>query len=69
MQNKRACNICGRELDPFDLQQEFIIHRKIEYGSIHDGDIVDLQLCCDCFDDLVDECKISPIIEVSDNDE
>lgn len=44
-------------------------NRKIEYGSIFDGDIVDMQLCCDCFDDLVNECKVSPIIEVSDDDE
>lgn len=69
MQEKKVCNVCGRELDFFDLQQDFTIHRKIEYGSIFDGDIVDMQLCCDCFDDLVNECKVSPITEVSDDDE
>ena len=58
MQEKKVCNVCGRELDFFDLQQ-----------GIFDGDIVDMQLCCDCFDDLVNECKVSPIIEVSDDDE
>lgn len=47
----------------FDQQQDFIIHTRIGYGSIHDGDSVHCQLCCDCFDKLVGECEISPIIE------
>jgi hypothetical protein len=25
-----------------------------------------LQLCCDCFDKLVNECNVSPIEEVDD---
>lgn len=63
MQEKKVCNYCGKELDLFDLQQKFIIHTRIGYGSIHDGDSVHCQLCCDCFDKLAGECKISPIIE------
>lgn len=58
---KKVCNHCGKELDLFDLQQNFIIHTVIGYGSIHDGDHVHLRLCNDCFDALVGECKISPI--------
>lgn len=59
--------IAGKELDLFDLQEDFSIHRQhIGYGSIHDGDNVDLQLCCDCFDKLVSECNVSPIEEVDD---
>lgn len=63
MQDKKICNYCGKELDLFDQQQDFIIHTQIGYGSIHDGDRVHCQLCCDCFDKLVGECKISPIVE------
>ena len=67
MSDKRVCNYCGKELDLFDLQEDFSIHRQhIGYGSIHDGDNVDLQLCCDCFDKLVSECNVSPIEEVDD---
>ena len=40
------------------------MHRHIGYGSVHDGDIVNLHLCCDCFDKIVDECKVSPVEEV-----
>ena len=62
---KQICNHCGKELDIFDLQQEFTIHRKIEYGSSYDGCIVHLQLCCDCFDKMVESCKVNPITEVA----
>ena len=60
------CNLCGKELDFFDLQNDFSIHRKIGYGSVHDGDGVHLRLCSDCFDEIVDECNVSPIEEMSD---
>lgn len=58
-----VCNMCGRELDFFDRQQEFVIHKHIGYGSIYDGDVVDIHLCCECFDKIVAECEISPIKE------
>lgn len=63
MQDKKVCNRCGKELDFLDLQQNFTIHTRIGYGSIYDGDTVHCQLCCDCFDDFVGECEVSPIIE------
>lgn len=62
--NGRVCNHCGKELDFFDRQEDFSIHKQIGYGSIHDGDIVCMRLCCDCFDKLIDECCVSPIEEV-----
>lgn len=41
------------------------LHSHIGYGSKHDGDIIDLDICCDCFDVLIDklakQCKINPI--------
>ena len=58
-----VCNHCGKELDFFDRQEDFSIHKQIGYGSAHDGDIVCMRLCCDCFDKLIDECCISPIEE------
>ena len=39
---------------------------ELHEDVIHDGDNVDLQLCCDCFDKLVSECNVSPIEEVDD---
>lgn len=65
MQTKIRCNGCGRELDFWDVQQNFTIHKRIEYGSIYDESVVDLRLCCDCFDILVQACAISPIQDVA----
>jgi hypothetical protein len=58
-----ACNVCGGEMDFFDVQQGFSIHTVVGYGSKHDGEIVDLHLCNNCFDHLVDSCRISPTRE------
>lgn len=66
LQDKKVCNHCGRELDVFDLQQDFTIHKKIQYGSSYDGCQVHYQLCCDCFDKAVEQCKVNPIKEVED---
>ena len=43
--------------------EDFIIHTLVGYGSKHDGERILLRFCCDCFDKIVDECKISPIAE------
>lgn len=63
MADKIVCNRCGRELDFFDQQEDFTIHKKIGYGSIYDGCTVHYQLCCDCFDKAVAESAVSPIKE------
>lgn len=63
MAEKKVCNHCGKELSLFDLQNDFTIHKKIEYGSIYDGCTADLHLCCNCFDALAEECKVFPISE------
>lgn len=64
MADTKVCNMCGKELDFFDIQQDFAIHRQVCYGSIYDGEHVDLHLCCECFDKVVADCKINPIEEV-----
>jgi hypothetical protein len=60
---KKLCNHCGKELDVFDLQQDFTLHKDIGYGSIYDGDSVHYQICCECFDKIAEECVVFPIIE------
>lgn len=61
MQQGTICNMCGHELDEFDHGQSFTIRGPIGYGSIHDGDSVDLNLCSGCFDQLVEQCAVNPI--------
>lgn len=65
---QKFCNLCGKEFDIWDSQENLGIHTgTIGYGSGHDGDKLELDLCCDCFDkvidDLIPKCKISPLIE------
>ena len=59
---KHYCNMCGKELDMWDEQEGFSIHKKIGYGSIYDGDYLNLNLCCECADKIIGECKIHPIV-------
>lgn len=62
---RTICNVCGKEFSDYDEQERIGLHSKIGYGSKHDGDTIDLDICYDCFDILIDklakQCKINPI--------
>ena len=55
------CNKCGKRLDPLDVQEEFSFHKRLGYGSKYDMRELNLDLCCDCMDKIIDECVIPPI--------
>ena len=55
------CNHCGKKFDIWDEQEGLRIHKTIGYGSIYDGDELNLRICCECMDKIIGECKISPI--------
>lgn len=56
------CNKCGTKLDSLELQQGFSMVRRIGFGSKYDGDVLSLRLCCNCMDELIDSCMVSPIV-------
>lgn len=60
---KHWCNVCGKEMDIFDAQEKLTIHNHMGYGSKHDGEEIRIDFCCECFDKIVDACKISPIAQ------
>ncbi len=62
MQTCIRCNHCGKQLDELDMRESFTIHTTAGYGSKYDLNEIDLRLCCDCFDRLVDECVLSPVV-------
>ena len=68
---KYLCNICGKELDDLDRQAFLSFNRVMTYGSKHDGECIQLDLCCNCFDNLLDKllpmCKHSPIVATIDD--
>ena len=62
---KRICNMCGKDFDRLDERGNLGFHYKVGYGSVYDGEDINLDLCCDCFDELIEyivtKCKINPI--------
>lgn len=60
------CNMCGRILTEYDIQENFGFDYHVGYGSRHDLEIIKARFCCDCFDDLLDsliqKCKINPVV-------
>lgn len=57
------CNVCGKTVEQvFENQMLISIHERIGYGSM-----LDLDICPDCFDKLIDgfteKCAINPIKE------
>lgn len=60
-QDKRTCNLCGKELDIWDKQEDFSLHRHLGYGTKYDESYLDIQICCDCMEKLIDDCVVSPI--------
>lgn len=57
---KKYCNCCGKEYDYWDYNEDISIHRYVGYGSKYDGDEILINICCECFDKLVESCKIPP---------
>lgn len=61
MAKELYCNKCGKKMDMWDTQEDFSLQRNLGYGSRYDGDNLDLDLCCDCMDKLIEECVIPPV--------
>lgn len=67
VQKTVICNMCGKKFDMWDKSNGFSTSDQFGYGSKRDGDNIELDLCCDCMDKVVDyvveNCKINPITE------
>ena len=59
----KVCNICGKKFDILDANESFNIHKKLGYGTKYDGEILDLNICCSCMDELISKCKKNPCFE------
>ena len=65
--NIRYCNICGSKMDFWDIQEDYTIHTTAGYGSKYDEEEIELHICCDCMDKIIDQCKITPIANQAAN--
>ena len=62
---KTICNMCGKEFDLWDEQEDFsIIKSRIGYGSRYDDHRLELRFCCDCMDRIIDLCRIHPTTDL-----
>lgn len=63
----KVCNMCGKTFDLWDEQENFSFDHQIGWGSTHDLHRICLNLCCHCFDKVIDwvlpQCKHNPISE------
>lgn len=66
MAETHRCNLCGKEFDFWDEQGAYELRKRIGYGSEHDGDWLELRLCCACVDDLISACAVPPIREMEE---
>lgn len=51
---KRKCTMCNKEFDQWDASENHYIYYRFGYGSMHDDEILEVDLCCDCYDGVVD---------------
>ena len=61
MEQPTVCNKCGKEFNIWDQQEDFSIKRNLGFGTKYDGEKLDIHLCCDCMDKLIESCVISPV--------
>lgn len=50
----RLCDICGREFDDWDKQENHHHSYNFGFGSKHDLEFIEFDVCASCFDKLVD---------------
>lgn len=59
-----VCNVCGKEFDELDMQEDFGFDYKVGYGSKYDLTHLQAHICIQCFDKFMDSfipaCKLSP---------
>ena len=58
----KVCNMCGKILDRWDEQEDFSIEKKLGYGTSYDGEELSLHLCCDCMEEIINNCHVNPIV-------
>lgn len=51
----RKCDLCGKVFNNYDEQEGFGLRYEVGYGSRYDGSSINVDICCDCFDKMMDE--------------
>ena len=59
---EHRCNKCGKKMDTFDVRNGLSYEKTMSYGSRFDFEHVRLDLCCECLDNLLESCVVSPFV-------
>jgi len=54
--------LCGKSLDFWDENEDFSWVKHLGYGTKYDGGTLDLHLCCECVEKLIEKCAVNPVI-------
>lgn len=58
MKRKQKCTMCGKNFELHDISADLRFEKQIGYGSVHDGERLKLNLCCECFDRLANVLNV-----------
>ncbi len=61
MSKEIVCNKCGKTFNEYDELAGFSLYKTLGYGTKYDGDRLELDLCCDCMEHLIDSCAVHPV--------
>lgn len=57
-----VCNMCGATLSIVDEIEDYsIIKDPLGFGTIYDGNKLDLHICSSCLEKLIQACALPPI--------
>lgn len=60
---RKFCSGCGKSIDMFDEMSGISVKKPLGFGSQYDGQFLNIRLCCECTDEVIKSCKISPITD------
>ncbi len=59
---KVICNKCGKQIGRMEAESSLHYHGMLGYASSYDGLEIEIDLCPNCLEWLMDELKIDPAI-------
>ena len=62
------CNLCGKDFDLWDKQENFGFDYYVGYGSKYDLQHITVHFCCKCFDQLLDELTPRMVIPMESSE-
>lgn len=63
------CNLCGKNMDTYDVRMGARMKYVSNFGSRFDGEPIRIDFCQKCADALIEKCKLPPFIEDSEFEE